>query len=353
VAGPQDFWDSEQPRRIVQAFNECRDALNDQRLTSDPYAAGVTDRPSHNLLMMSGQPHRVLRGLVIPFLTPAGVAGLSPGLTAARDHYLRRLFAAGTGDLITNFVEPLVCQAALESVGIIQQARPVIAPLLRSMVGMLEPEDDHAVRGEAMSASIGIAAVLNRHGRDGNAEGLHRSLLEAHAQGEISKEDLNFTLPVVLHGGYENPLNYLGSLVAIAAEDPAQFRASARAWPEGLMEESLRLRPPARGVARWATAACPSIGAAAGDPVWVDLESANQDATVFGSPAQPDYAAPPRHPSFGHGSHRCPGVHLARLLGRLVIDGLLMLPEAVLREAVVAWRVGVVGRGVTAVRLST
>lgn len=352
MAGPQDFWGSQRPRCTVKTFSECRQALDDPRLTSDPYTADVTDQPSHNLLMMSGHPHRALRGLLNPFLSSVVISRLSPGLAAVRDHHLRELLAADAGDLIADFVEPLVCHAALESIGVLQQARPAVAPLLRSMLGMLEPDNDHGGSHEAIPAGVGIAAVMRRHGRDGRAAGLYRELLEAHRRGAIAKEDVHFALPVVLHGGYENPLNYLGSLVALAVHDPARFRAAVRAWPGRVIEETLRLSPPARGVARWATAEYPTIGALAGDPVWIDLESANRDPEQFGSMAEPDYEHASRHLAFGHGAHRCPGAHLARLLARLVIDGLLELPDAALSGAVIERRVGVVGNGVAAAEVA-
>ena len=349
MVGPTGVWANAQSGRVIRGFAESRGALANSRFTSDPFVAGVTDRPTHNLLLMSGQRHKLLRSMVIPSFLPAAVGPLTPKLRDVRDHCVRRLLATCCGDLIADFVEPLARAGALESVGVPEVAQSTITPMLQSLVGSLEPYSDHVLPGSSVVSSLRIARVLATCAREHPPVGLQARLIEALKRDGISEADVTFTAPVVLHGGYENPLNFLSSLVGLAAEDPTRFSASARRWPGGVVEETLRLRPAARRVLRWDTGS--KDGSAPSEMVWIDLESANRNPEVVRS-AKPNYAAPPKHLTFGYGPHRCPGLYLARLLGRLVVEGLLELPAAALRNAVLQRRDATIACGIRSAHTS-
>ena len=345
VLGRPTPWDIWPPQRALSGYLECKAALTDPGLTTDPYLASVTDRPSHNLLLMEGPEHRALRSLIAPFMTPEATARLAPSLNVARDRYLGRLLEVGHGDLIADFVEPLVFDAVCLSCGVPSTERSQVRASLQAMLGSLEPAGSPQER--APQASTRIMRVMHKQATDGDDRGLYRQLLDARASGAIGKGAARFTMPVVLHGAYENPLNYLGHIVATAVEEPEAFAAAARRWPDGVREEILRLLPPVRGVLRWDRVGAGMGSGSAGEPLWIDLESANRDQEQLDSPSRPDYANPGRHLSFGYGAHRCPGVNLAKLLGSLLIDGLLQLPYRSLSAATVERHIESVTQGVT------
>ena len=345
VLGRPTPWDTWPPERAVRGYVDCKAALTDPSLTTDPYFAGVTDRPSHNLLLMEGHEHKVLRSLIAPFMTPEATARLAPSLSTSRDRYLGRLFGVGHGDLIADFVEPLVFDAVCLSCSVPSTERSQIRASLRAMLGSLEPAGSAQER--APQASTRIMRIMHKQATNADDGGLYRQILDARASGAIGRGAALFTMPVVLHGAYENPLNYLGHLVATAAEEPKAFASAARRWPDGVREEILRLMPPVRGVLRWNRVGAGIGTGSAGEPLWIDLESANRDQQRLDSPSGANYAKPARHLSFGYGAHRCPGVNLAKLLGSLVIDGLLQLPDRSLSAAIVERHVESVTQGVT------
>jgi cytochrome P450 len=352
VNSPHEILRKVHPGHVLTGFADCRAALAGPGFTSDPRSGGLTDKRPENLLLMSGQRHRLLRGLITPFFNQSAIARLTPRLQAVRDQHLHRLLQAGEGDLIRDFAEPLAATGIVEAVGIPENLQPRILSAVRGMTGLLEPDMDVSDQRRTMMASVRISQLLRREAQNGRAHGLYKHLIEARARGEITSAAVDVTLPVVLHGGYENPLNFLGALIANAAGNAEEFCAAARSSPEGAIEETLRLSPAARGVLRWKVGDRRSDPASRAEAVWIDLEAANRDAAFFESPLRPNYASPQEHLAFGFGSHHCPGTHLARLLGQLVLDGLLRIPDRALERAVVAQHVRTVARETTSAQIS-
>jgi cytochrome P450 len=93
-----------------------------------------------------------------------------------------------------------------------------------------------------------------------------------------------------------------------------------------VVEEGLRLYPPARGVRRTATrdTVVGGVPIPAGADVFVYYASANFDDEVFGDPSKFDIDRPniDRHFSFGRGTHFCIGAPLARLEIRIALETL-------------------------------
>jgi cytochrome P450 len=189
--------------------------------------------------------------------------------------------------------------------------------------------------------------LFERDAFTGNATGFHAVLEEAAREGVIPVKLARSTPVVMLHGGYENPLNQLGCLIAWAVADPERFRELAVSAPAALFEEVLRVFSPLRRVARWVTSdgECDGRPLKRGELVWVDLESANLDHRQFSSPGELDLARKGGHLGFGYGRHLCPGAALARLEGQVLIRSLLSIPADLFHELTVEWRDGIVGRG--------
>jgi len=207
------------------------------------------------------------------------------------------------------------------------------------MLGLLEPDLPAAARRRTTNAAVRATMLFERDRLSGRAVGLHRALETAAEQGTIPAKLARSTPVVVLHGGYENPLNQLGCVIAWAVSDPERFGVAASA-PDLLFEEILRVSSPVRLVARWASGT-----GERGKLVWVDLESANRDGEQFVSPDDVDPSKRRRHLGFGFGAHACLGTALARLEGRVLIAALSGVPQDLLHEFVVEWRPGTVAHG--------
>lgn len=344
---------------VVSGWAAALAALSTWELVSDSSLTAEPDAPvdpgespdhaeaSHNLLLMDGDLHRRLRSLVAPFLAPRRIDGLREELTGLSDRLLGALPGRPGTDLVADLAEPLVLAAIFAVMEVPAERREVLGGLAREMLGSLEPDLSPEARRRVNTAALRATMVFQRDAMAGTASGLHAALEAAAASGAIPEKVARITPVVVLHGGYENPLNQLGCVIASAVADPEAFAAAAGASPARYFEEVLRAASPVRRVARWAVAAqtdADADGWTRGDLVWIDLESAHREAPRLSSLAgAPD--GPRRHVAFGYGRHTCPGAALARLQGEVVIRGLLAVPAEELAAFTVEWRRGIVAQG--------
>ena len=111
----------------------------------------------------------------------------------------------------------------------------------------------------------------------------------------------------------------LASIAGLLADNPSQVEL-VRADPgllDGVIEECLRLMPPARGFVRTVTADVELAGAriGRGQRVYLLYPAANRDPEHFTRPDSFDPARPQGygHASFGFGTHFCLGAGLARM----------------------------------------
>jgi cytochrome P450 len=127
----------------------------------------------------------------------------------------------------------------------------------------------------------------------------------------------------------------LGSVASFLAGDPAliELIRADQGLLDGVIEECLRLIPPARGFVRTATAGVDLGGAAirAGQRVYMLYPAANRDPECF---ASPDSFDPGRrqgygHASFGFGTHFCLGAGLARMEAKALFTELISRYSAI------------------------
>jgi cytochrome P450 len=323
------------PVAALATWDDCVAALADARLVSDPHLVEHAATPSSNLLFMEGRDHLNLRRLVAPWFSAGAVDRLADGLRSSRDALLVTCLSEPSADLVSGLARPLVLHGLFDALGIADHHRSVLAELLEGMSGLLDDRPDED-RRHGEQAALRATMVFQRDAARGTAHGIHAELIAAAKRGDISAKQAQATPAVLLHGGYENPLNQLGQVLAAAAADPSAFRDAAEADPAKLFEEVLRKQSPARKVLRWATDSLiyGDVAVARGDPVWIEVAKANVDRVRF-PPDRGVEADRLGHLGFGRGRHGCIGAPLARLLGVLMIEAILLFPNEVLAGAVV------------------
>jgi cytochrome P450 len=333
---------------FVRGWAECRKALTGSQLMSDPASAGYALKPTYNMLLLDGDLHQAVRRLVTGYLTRARVDAVGRRLEETGAALVPSLLDRPDVDLMADLAEPLVLEGILSTMEVPDDRRPQLGDLAARMLGLLEPDLPPDVRRRAASAALRATILFERDGSAGTATGFHATLEAAARDGVIPVRLARSTPVVFLHGGYENPLNQLGCLVAWAVADPDRFREAAAAAPGVLFEEVLRVFSPVRLAARWVVSDCADgrdLPLNRGTFVWVDLESANRDDRQFPEPGELDLAKRRGHLGFGYGRHMCPGTGLARLEGLVLIQALASLPADLLREFTVEWREGDLARG--------
>lgn len=329
----------------VRGWAECRQALTGSQLLSDPASAGYELKPTYNMLLLDGELHQAVRRLVTGFLTRARVDAVGRRLEQTGAALIPALLERADVDLMADLAEPLVLDGILSTMEVPDGRRPQLGELAARMLGLLEPDLPPQERRRAASAALRATILFERDGSAGTASGFHAVLEDAARDGVIPVKLARSTPVVMLHGGYENPLNQLGCLIAWAVDDPDRFRTAAATAPGVLFEEVLRTFSPVRLAARWAVSDDGDLPVRRGTFVWVDLESANRDERRFPAAGELDLARRRGHLGFGYGRHMCPGTGLARLEGTVLIRALAALPVALLREFTVEWRKGELARG--------
>lgn len=132
-----------------------------------------------------------------------------------------------------------------------------------------------------------------------------------------------------MFGGIDTTEGLITNAALHLLSDPALARAvrDDRGLLPAVIEESLRMEPPAAVVDRYAVGDADLGGAAvrAGDLVRVSITAANRDPAVFADPDRfdPYRADAGEHVAFAHGPHFCFGATLARLEARAALGAVL------------------------------
>jgi cytochrome P450 len=322
---------------VVRGWTGCRHALSGAQLASDPVSGGYEVKPTYNMLLLDGELHQAARRLTWTWFTRARLDAVAGRLDELGDELARTLAGRSDVDLLADLAEPLVLEGILALMEVADDRREPLGGMARQMIGLLESEASAEARRGAAGAALRATILFERDGKAGRATGFHASLEAAAAAGRIPVRLARSTPVVMLHGGYENPLNQLGCVLAWAVSHVDEFAAAAATDPDALFEEVLRVYSPVRYLARWVSGDG-ELPLSRGTFVLVDLGSANTDPDRWPAGSDVDLAERRGHLGFGYGRHRCVGTALARIEGRVLIRALAALPPELLASCTVEWR---------------
>jgi cytochrome P450 len=168
-------------------------------------------------------------------------------------------------------------------------------------------------------------------------------LLQAEAEGQLSRRGIIGYAILLLTGGNETTTNLIGGMAIALREHPAQLArlADDPALIPNAIEEGLRYCSPVQAVYRRATRDVEIAGQAipAGSDLALMLGSANHDEAKFDRAE--DFIVTRHtggHTGFGMGVHHCLGAHLARLEARNALGWLVpRLAAFEPRDETVTW----------------
>lgn len=313
------------------------------------------------------------RALIDPLLTPAAVDRLRPMIARHTTRFIDAFIRRGSADFVRDLTNPVPAAVTLDWLGFPERDWARLAGPIHDIFAA-PADSDRARRGarglvymerrirelvrERRAAAPDVDAVpaapdirdavpAARPGapEDDRADAVTRLAAARRSDGSLFDEDeLVSVIGLLIAGGVDTTTSLTGSVLVHLGREPEQ-RRRLRASPELLdnaTEEFLRVFAPSQSMARTAAddakvGGCP---VRAGERVLIPWVAANHDPAVFPDPrtVRLDRDAA-RHLSFGTGSHRCAGAHLARAMFREMITQVLeRLPDyRIVEEGLVAY----------------
>ncbi|MET8053883.1 cytochrome P450 [Streptosporangium sp. NPDC005286] len=286
------------------------------------------------------------RDLINPLLTPDAVDRLRPMIARHATRVVDAFIEHGSADFVRDLTNPLPAAVTLDWLGFPEEDWARLAGPIHDIFAA-PADSDRARRGaeglaymerrireiirlrRAEPASDATSVLAAQHRPDGTPYG---------------EDELVSVIGLLIAGGVDTTTSLTGSVLVHLSRHPEQRRRLIES-PDLLdtaTEEFLRAFAPSQSMARTVRAdteigGCP---VRAGERVLIPWVAANHDPAVFPDPAEVrlDRDAT-RHLSFGIGTHRCAGAHLARAMFREMITQVLTrLPEfQVLEDGLVAY----------------
>jgi cytochrome P450 len=323
-----------------QFSNAAGLTLNQLRMAKAGASAAFErfNEPGGELVITKDPPRqRALRALMSQNLTPRYLQGFQDAL----DGFCRELLdQAGDGAPI-DFVSSIAAQLPLYVAAALMGVTEVDIPRMKTWVAALEDLtrvtsvtelEEPGQRFDELKQFLRDQLELKRRmaGKDMISAFLASTLDGAPPAEAIV---LAHVATLMSNGGTTRLL--LSSIAAQLAASSAQLEL-VRADPgrlDGVIEECLRLMPPARGFVRTASADVELAGAriGAGQRVYMLYPAANRDPEHF---TDPDSFDPGRrqaygHASFGFGTHFCLGAGLARMEAKALFTELISRYRAI------------------------
>ncbi|MEV6859762.1 cytochrome P450 [Streptosporangium subroseum] len=273
---------------------------------------------------------------------------LSPQASKARKPYIQDLVTecldqvceSGQMDVLHDLTGPVTATLTLAIVGMPASQGRRCAQLMHDMTTIFPGSPEYNEIAQDFGKLLGEIAALVPERRAEPRDDLISHLATATIDGRaLSIEEVANVCALVIAGGVETTASLVAHALRWLSEHPEE-RQRLINDPDLIPsagEEFLRVFAPVAGMARTATTRTEIAGAMleAGDRVFLMYGAANLDPAAFDEPAEVRLDRfPNRHVTFGVGSHRCVGAHLARAQIEIILRSVLArMPDFVITEA--------------------
>jgi cytochrome P450 len=307
---------------------------------------------------VDGSLHKQFRQLLDPYFSPQRVALLEDQLKTWANRLIDGWIEAGTCDFVDGFALPFPGATVLAIMGWPEQDLRRLNAWADTLMHGVEdgtPEETAAARGVAHGELREYFFKLIADRRElGHQDDVTSAAMEAEIDGEKLSDTQLFDLFVLMMAaGLDTVQSVLSQSMVYFARHPEQWDKMFES-PESIdpaIEELLRFCAPAvptRNVV-FDEVEIGGLTLPKGERVHFPLAAANRDPAVYPNPDEIilDRVAKP-HLAFGLGTHRCVGLHLARLELKIAFTELhrrlptfSLDPEVVPRDHLgLAWGVG-------------
>jgi cytochrome P450 len=361
---------------VLSRYDDVAAVLRDPRFTTDrtgllpfrlmrrssrrhPDFVSLLDR---NLLMLDGDEHRRVRGLVSKAFTPRRIEALRPRVETIVDELLDAVAARGEMELVRDLAHPLPVIVIAELLGVPLEDRGRFRGWSSDVVQILDLLSGRDGLRPAWRGADGLAGYfrgLLAERRRAPKDDLLSAMLAAEEDGRaLDEADLLALCALLLAAGHETTTNLIGNAVLALLRHPHERKrlAEAPGLMPGAVEEFLRFDSPVQVTDRVITEDLDFRGRRfhRGQLAVCLIGAANHDPARFPEPDRLDVTRGDRgHLAFGLGPHVCLGAPLARHEAEVALAALLRrFPTFTGPTEPPGRRASVVLRGPTALPLS-
>ena len=330
---PRELGGSSKGMWVLTKRDDVLRVLQDWQTFSSAYAKHVeadVDTGMGEMPPMFTDPplQRDFRHLLNPFLSPAAIAAHEPKVRRIVTDLIDDFIDDGKCDLISQFAKPeppLVLYHAIFDIENDADLRTTLSHL-HKLMDVSEP----AAQAAGMAGWMDwISGLVETRREEARRPDLIDSLLYGTVEGRsLTDEEISGALRILVLGGFFTTNDAIGSAMLALIERPEiqeQLRRQPSLIPT-MLEEVLRMDPPVMSLFRVCTRDVEVRGhqLKAGDGVLMHFGGANRDPEAFDEAAELQMArAKNRHLTFGAGTHRCVGSHVARLNLRVIFEEIL------------------------------
>jgi cytochrome P450 len=311
------------------------------------------------MLSLDDPDHRRVRDLVHRAFTPRMIEQLRGQVDQVSLELLAQIGRQERLDLIAGYALPIPLTVISNMLGVPEQDRVRFSKWSSAFLETISGDLSGAVfRLPLLYQMVRFFRRLIALRQHTPGDDLLSALIQVENLNErLSDEELIALIFLLLLAGHETTVNLIGSGMLALMENPDQLQL-LREKPElidSAIEELLRYANPIdRSAPRFAREDVEMGGVVIpkGSMVWLALSSANRDESAFPNADRLDITRQPnKHIAFGNGVHYCLGAPLARLEGKIALQGLIeRFPNmhlAVPRDAL-EWRNAINVRGLKA-----
>jgi cytochrome P450 len=263
--------------------------------------------------------HRVLT----PPLAPQVVTTFEPAIRRIADELLEAIGVRSDADLVSDFAVPLPARVFFEVLIHVTEDVDRVYQISRQTVADADSPAAASASGELAQWCRDVLA--ERRATPGPGD-----LLDAivAAGGSINEEEQYLLLLNVVFGALDTTTSALGSACYRLLTDKALRQAllDDPGLVTAAVEEILRLDPPVINLSRTCVrdTVLGQVQIREDDWLLLSFAGANRDPAQFEDPDTLDLSRPAnRHLTFGVGTHRCVGSHLARVTLRIGVEQFL------------------------------
>ncbi|MGI9449245.1 MAG: cytochrome P450 [Geminicoccaceae bacterium] len=277
--------------------------------------------------------HTRVRKVMTGAMTPRAMARMEPGLISLVEKLLDEMAGAKEVDLIQAFAGAIPVEVIGNLLDIPRSQRGPLRGWSLAILGALEPEitpEQETAGNDAVTAFKAYLKniVADRTKQPGDPDTDVLTRLIQTEDGGLSEVELLQNCIFVLNAGHETTTNLIGNALWLLDQD-RDARAQLLAAPlliETAVDEFLRLESPNQLGNRLTTEEIELSGTRipAGTDLHLCIGAANRDPLAFEEPEKMKLdRRPNRHLAFAVGAHKCVGLSLARMEGRIAVNRFL------------------------------